>query len=113
MIDSQIFMYDQLCMWESIDDLLLEIRQKDKITYKAGINYIKNKNSDCKVILDHYKNAIKYYKQRPKIKKISLTGSDSIIPEEKNIFIVQVKKVLRTVSPYGVVQFYRRIRFGN
>lgn len=113
MIDSQIFMYDQLCMWESIDDLLSEIRQKDKITYKAGINYIKNKNGDCKVILDHYKNAIKYYKQRPKTKKISLTGSDSIIPEEKNIFIVQVKKVLRTVSPYGVVQFYRRIRFGD
>ena len=57
MIDSQVFMYDQLCLWEEIDGFLKDLNAWPE-ALEAGLNYIEKKGGDCSVIMRHYHDKI-------------------------------------------------------
>ena len=107
MIDSQVFMYDQLCMWNEIDKLLQNLA-KWPDACKAGLEYIEAKNGDCKFIMEHYKTAIRQGR------KVPLTGEGaSGVSNVKACSIVMAFKLLRKtvkmIVPYGLVRLYQRV----
>ena len=57
MIDSQVFMYDQLCLWEDIDGFLKDLNVWPE-ALEAGLNYIEKKAGDCSIIMQHYRDKI-------------------------------------------------------
>lgn len=109
MIDSQIFMYDQLCLWEEIDTFLDELKAWPKAK-KAGLRYIKNKNGDCCVILEHYRDAMKI---KPE-KRSPIIGGDYFASRSKSHSLKwYTKKAVKACIPYGFLRIYQLKRYPN
>lgn len=110
MVDSQVFMYDQLCMWKEIDSLLHELEQWPDARQKA-LQYIEDKNHDSKFILEHYEAAIRSNR------KIPLVGShgehDSSGHTRSGLMSVlhYGKKALKAILPYGLIRIYQKKRY--
>lgn len=64
MVDSQIFMYDALCLWERIDPFFKKLKTYDN-AYDNCINIIKKNNGNCWLILNLYKKKLKHPDMRP------------------------------------------------
>lgn len=56
MIDSQIFMYDQVMRWDELDIFLSRLKQYDAI-WTSCMAYEENKKEDSYLILQHYEYA--------------------------------------------------------
>lgn len=107
MIDSQIFMYDQLCLWEEIDRFLSDL-EKWPEAKQVGIDFIEKKNGDCAIIL-------KNYKDRQKISadaRVPIINGDpdSASVKHRSLFWY-IKKCIRAVLPYGIVRMIQKIRY--
>ena len=109
MIDSQIFMYDQLCLWEEIDAFLNELKAWPKAR-KEGLKYIKNKNGDCCVILEHYRDAMKI---KPE-KRSPIIGGDYFVNHSRSHSVKwYAKKAVKACIPYGILRLYQLKRYPN
>ena len=109
MIDSQIFMYDQLCLWEEIDTFLNELKAWPKAR-KEGLKYIKNKNGDCCVILEHYRDAMKI---KPE-KRSPIIGGDYFVNHSRSHSVKwYAKKAVKACIPYGILRLYQLKRYPN
>ena len=107
MIDSQVFMYDQLCLWNEIDPFFDELNKWPKVV-EIGKQYIKEKNGDCKYILDNYKKAISLNKKTP---LIGPKGERTLAQEKPRTGIKKMlKKAVKAIVPYGVVRIYQKAK---
>ena len=100
MVDSQIFMFDQLSAWDELDQFMKKLSKYPK-AYKASIEYVKEKNDASIYILKHYKKFItEAGKQEPLINK---DGSHRLNEKQSSIF-----PVVRAVMPYGMISLWRK-----
>lgn len=104
MVDSQIFMFDALCKWQEIDEFLNQLK-KYEFAYKYSIDYIKEKNSNCWLILNTYKKLINSNSDEPIIIpgiRETMNDINFIIKKKK------LRKLLKAITPYGLIVLKRR-----
>ena len=110
MIDSQIFMFDQLCLWEEIDVFLDELNDWPDAR-KAGLEYIEKKYGDCKVILENYHDKIEENAE----KRTPIIGGNAVA--EKHEHTIErtwkwyLKKIVKMCVPYGILRLYQLERY--
>ncbi len=97
MADSQVFMYDQVCRWDEIDPFLAKLRKWPE-AYAASLKYIKDKNDSSQKILEHYHH---------------YSGSEPLILPDNSLRELSrgnptLKKVVRALLPYGLIELWRR-----
>lgn len=97
MVDSQIFMYDQVSRRDEIDEFLNKLGKWPEAK-KASIDYIKKKEVESWIILQNYK---KYSDDKP----IILQDGRQRARNGKSQFI---KKLAKAATPYGIVELRRR-----
>lgn len=107
MVDSQIFMYDQLCLWNEIDPFLEELGQWCD-ALEASINYIHQKNHDSAYILEHYKQAIQAESKSPLIGIDGTRKTTENVKDAKKV----IKKLMKAVLPYGMIRVYQKKHYG-
>lgn len=96
MVDSQIFMYDQITKWEELDEFLKKLKQYGKI-YGISIQYVKSKRHDSWKILKYYRVQMKNmqifsYTRRPII--CGESGRNGIG------YITKAKQAAKWIVPY-------------
>ncbi len=102
MIDTQIFMYDQLCLWDNISKFLQELNEFGQAK-KAGLAYVKRRNAESAAILKLYENKGLRKDQEPIIKP---NGT----PRTKDGFGKTLRKALRAIAPYGLIKHRQNAR---
>ncbi len=114
MIDSQIFMYDQLCLWREIDTFLdeLEAWQDAK---KAGLEYINKKAGDCSVILKKYRAKLRCGSRAvPIIGGETAPTAECTEPPVESVSLKQrMKNVCKALVPYGLMRKYQKAKYPN
>lgn len=113
MSDSQVFMFDQLCLWEEIDKFFEELGQWPE-ALDAALNCIEEKNGDCKVILQEYKKRLAQADE----KRTPIIGGE---PEQQTDEVHEVdhswkwylKKAVKACIPYGIMRLYQKERYPN
>lgn len=109
MVDSQIFMYDQLCLWSEIDLFLNELGQWPD-ALKASVCYIRQKNHDSAYILNHYQQAIRSGSYNP---MIEVDGTRMVFRENKKLHGKKaIKKMIKAIMPYGLIRIYQKKHYG-
>ena len=114
MIDSQVFMFDQLCLWEEIDKFFEKLEAWPE-ALEAGQEYIKKKNGDCSFILMHYEDKI----EEDAEKRSPIIGGDQPLPEPaakpepKKSLGWYFKKVIKACVPYGIMRIYQKLHYPN
>lgn len=108
MIDSQIFMFDQLCLWEEIDVFFKELKKWPE-ALEAGLNYVSKKNGDCHVIMQNYQNKISENAE----KRTPIIGGNETpsISNKPHSWKWYLKKAIKACVPYGVLRVYQKIRY--
>lgn len=111
MIDSQVFMFDQLCLWEEIDTFFKDLEEWPEAR-AAGLAYIEKKNGDCAVIMSHYREKITVNteKRTPIINADQPAAAAVQLPEPKN-WKWFVKAAIKAILPYGLMKFIIRNRY--
>ena len=106
MVDSQIFMFDTLCLWKEIEPFLEKLKEYQE-AYEISINYIVKKDGNCRLILEKYKDAIKSKRNKQPI----------IIPQVRETIYdlnqhplnrMNLKWLIKSITPYGIIQLFRR-----
>lgn len=110
MIDSQIFMFDQLCLWEEIDEFLKEL-EKWPNALTAGLEYIANKAGDCHVIMQHYQAKIEENAE----KRTPIIGGNEPLPVSNKPLTWKwyLKKAVKACVPYGALRLYQLTRYSD
>ena len=113
MSDSQVFMFDQLCLWEEIDAFFEELSQWPE-ALEAALNYIEEKNGDCKVILQEYKKRLEQTneKRTPIIGGKSEQQTDEV-REVNHPWKWYLKRAIKACIPYGIMRLYQKERYPN
>lgn len=128
MIDSQVFMYDQLCLWPEIEKFLEQLEQWPEAK-AAGLEYIERKNDASKHILAEYKRAIQYGVQEPLVGEdgsllhVSAGGGlqktalpAAVVADAKRalnlLSLRTVKKLVKGIIPYGIIRIYQKKHYG-
>lgn len=113
MSDSQVFMFDQLCLWEEIDAFFEELSQWPE-ALEAALNYIEEKNGDCKVILQEYKKKLEQTneKRTPIIGGKSEQQTDEV-REVNHPWKWYLKRAIKACIPYGIMRLYQKERYPN
>ena len=115
MVDSQIFMFDCLCLWKEIEPFLEKLKKYTK-AYETSINFITNKNGNCRLILAEYNNAIKYNIGEPIIiagvrENISDLNTYPLYASNKKLsFVKNIKRLVKCITPYGLLKLYKKIK---
>lgn len=112
MIDSQVFMFDQLCLWGQIDEFLDELAAFPEAR-AAGLKYIEKKNGDCSVIMAHYHEKIAAHSEAP---TPIIGGADPVINSVSPGPVVRswkwyLKTIIKACVPYGLMKFIVKSRY--
>lgn len=112
MIDSQVFMFDQLCLWEEIDVFLKELESCPE-ALEAGLKYIEEKAGDCSVIMRKYHDKIEENapKRTPIIGGVQSAGSPVSLGPVRRDWNWYVKAVIKACIPYGIMKFIIKSRY--
>ena len=114
MVDSQIFMFDALCLWTEIDEFLKELKQYPEI-YEASIEFIENKQGNCQLILRDYKKKLGLFKMNKPIivpgyyENIYNTNIMSMKYQLKNI-LYSLIKIIKIILPNSLIEWIKRIK---
>ncbi len=118
MVDSQIFMFDALCLWEKLDEFLNNLSSWE-YAYKISIDNITEKNHNSRLILQEYKKYIKKYSNaKQKREPIIIPGvretvldlnNDYHYLESKNVKWF-IKKSIKAICPYGILKIIYMLR---
>jgi len=113
MVDSQIFMFDCLCLWEEIDVFLNKLKEYGDI-YDFCIDYIVEKDGNCNLILKTYKEAIN---KGNKEESIIIPGVREYVRDLEYYPLTKsrnskgfIKKAIKAVLPYGIIKLARKIK---
>lgn len=104
MVDSQIFMYDQVVNWEELEIFLKKLKSYSTI-YSISIKYIKEKAHDSDIILKYFSSAIKKNKNIKLEKRepiINLDDSINLKYKEKSSLINYSKRIAKWIVPHEV-----------
>lgn len=104
MVDSQIFMYDQVVNWERLERFLKQLKSYSAI-YSISIKYVKEKAHDSDIILKYFSNAIKKNKHTKLEKRAPIINLDDSINfkyKEKSSFINYSKRIAKWIVPHEV-----------
>lgn len=102
MVDSQIFMFDQVASWEELDIFLQKLKQYGTI-YRISIRYVKSKNHDSSNILKYYRLAEQKNRKIPQEFRKPVVNFDSSIHSsyvKKHGILEKTKKAAKWVVPY-------------
>lgn len=115
MIDSQVFMYDQLCLWKEIDPFLEELAAWPEAR-DAGLAYIQKKGGDCAVILKHYHAKIEEDEVKPSPiiggpNSASIPGSAQKPASAGKSWKRYAKRILKACTPYGIMRIYHKLKY--
>lgn len=100
MVDSQIFMFDQLASWDELEKFLKKLEHYP-LAYKVSFEYVKNKNDASIYILNHYKKFISVSRKEEPL--INIDGTHRLNKEKSEIL-----PVIRAVIPYGMISLWRK-----
>lgn len=104
MVDSQIFMFDAICKWNELDEFLVKLKKYEE-AYNYSMNYIKEKNGNCWLILNVYKKKINNNSNESIIiPGLRETMDDIAAFSTKRLF----KKAIKAIVPYGLIVLRRR-----
>lgn len=112
MIDSQVFMYDQMCLWEEIDIFLKDLGAWPE-ALEAGLKYIEKKAGDCSIIMRNYHDKIE--ENTPK--RTPIIGGGQSADQPVSLGPVSrdwkwyVKAVIKACIPYGIMKFIIKSRY--
>lgn len=112
MIDSQVFMFDQLCLWEQIDEFLRELAAFPEAR-DAGLKYIEKKAGDCSVIMAHYQERIAAHLENPTPiigGAHPVVNPDPMAPIDRS-WKWYIKTFLKACVPYGLMKFIIKSRY--
>lgn len=114
MSDSQVFMFDQLCLWEKIDTFFEKLKQWPA-AYEAAVAYIENKNGDCKIILRGYKKKLEEgnEKRTPIIGGEVQAAPVEVIQEVSHSWRWWLRKAIKACVPYGIMRLYQKEKYPN
>ena len=102
MVDSQIFMFDQVTRWEELDVFLDKLKQYEPI-YRVCMRYVKRKNHDSSNVLKYYRLAEQKNRKVPKEQRKPVVNADSSINSsyvKQHGILEQAKKAAKWVVPY-------------
>lgn len=102
MVDSQIFMFDQVTRWEELDVFLDKLKQYEPI-YRVCMRYVKRKNHDSSNVLKYYRLAEQKNRKVPKEQRKPVVNVDSSINNsyvKQHGILEQTKKAAKWVVPY-------------
>jgi hypothetical protein len=102
MVDSQIFMFDQVTRWEELDVFLDKLKQYETI-YRVCMRYVKRKNHDSSNVLKYYRLAEQKNRKVPKGQRKPVVNADSSINNsyvKQHGILEQAKKAAKWVVPY-------------
>ena len=102
MVDSQIFMFDQVTRWEELDVFLDKLKQYETI-YRVCMRYVKRKNHDSSNVLKYYRLAEQKNRKVPKEQRKPVVNADSSINSsyvKQHGILEQAKKAAKWVVPY-------------
>ena len=114
MVDSQIFMFDCIQKWDEIDGFLKRLKEYPE-AYKTSMDLIEERDGNCKLILQEYKNVIGNKKMTESI--IIPTIRENVYDLEKHpiktsaakiISKRNLKRAIKFITPYGVLKLYRK-----
>jgi glycosyltransferase involved in cell wall biosynthesis len=115
MVDSQVFMYDQICKLDELKEFLKKLAVHENI-YATSMSYIFGKNGDCKTILNQLDSYLPKNNNGPIIKTlVSVQNSkDSETKDEyhKLQLFHYIKKAIKCILPYGVIRLYQKKKYG-
>lgn len=102
MVDSQIFMFDQVTRWEEIHIFLEKLKQYETI-YRISMRYVKNKNHDSSNILKLYSLAERKNRKVQAENRKPVVNHDSSINSsylQRHVLLEKTKKAAKWVVPY-------------
>jgi len=115
MVDSQIFMFDYLCLWQEIDNFLDRLKEYPE-AYEVSMNFITEKDGNSRLILEKYKTVLSYpnYKQPIIIAGIRENISDLDMYPLNNLNLnsklaKNAKRLVKCFTPYGLLKLFRKI----
>ena len=101
MVDSQVFMYDQVCRWDQINSFL-EHLGKWPAALEASFAYIEEKDDASQKILKQYR---KCSGTKP---LINTDGTEHTMYNVHTLLSPgMVKKAVRSIVPYGLIKLWR------
>lgn len=100
MVDSQIFMFDQLASWDELEKFLEKLKHYP-LAYKVSLEYIKDKKDASIYILNNYKKFISESRKEEPV--INMDGTHRLDNEKSKIL-----PVVRAIVPYGMISLWRK-----
>ena len=115
MVDSQVFMYDQICKLDKLKEFLKKLSIHENI-YAASMSYIFGKNGDCKTILNQLDSCLSKNNNGPIIKTL-VSVQNSKYSETKDEYhklklFHYIKKAIKCILPYGLIRLYQKKKYG-
>ena len=104
MVDTQIFMFDSLCLWKNIPSFLEKLKKYPGI-YDLSINFIEKKDGNCRLILHKYKSKLRTGSKKP----IIIPGVRETMEHGEQTGIT-VKKLIKAALPGGFLYIYRKAK---
>lgn len=101
MVDSQIFMFDQISAWDELEEFLKNLKKYPEAEAMA-LDYIKEKKDASIYILKHYKQMINKSKKEEPL--INQDGSHRLDGKKK----IKIYPIIRVIIPYGLISLWRK-----
>lgn len=110
MVNSQVYMYDQICKW---DELMVFLRtlSNNNTVYTKCMSYIYDLNGDCKLILNKYLERVEQKENNYPIIHI-VSPSNAIVENKSFSGIKFIRKIIKMILPYGIVRIYQKKKYG-
>lgn len=107
MIDSQIFIYDQICKWDELKSFLKTLSSFNDI-YPVAISYVYKKHGDSYLILKNFEKKI-----IDKSQTSIITTQTSTINKSAGVAMEYhgkclLRKIIKCMLPYGLVRLYQK-----
>ena len=125
MIDSQVFMFDVLEMYDRLEQFLLDLEAFPKLS-SGAIAYMIRRNSDCKRILNEYQQKLtcRPRARTPYLQRLEALQSDVVAGQKTDaacaLFVYDesyanrksLRFKIKMLLPYGVVRAWQKRRYG-
>ncbi|WP_444216308.1 glycosyltransferase family 2 protein [Dialister hominis] len=107
MVDSQIFIYDQICKWDELKSFLKTLSGFTDI-YPVAISYVYQKHGDSYLILKNFEKKITDKSQTSIIITQNSLNNKSAGAAIKYHGKPLLKKIIKCMLPYGLVRLYQK-----
>jgi glycosyltransferase involved in cell wall biosynthesis len=103
--DTHVFMLDQLCRWDELDEFMKTLKKTPYI-HSECIKFINAKNGESKTILARYKF-------RTNLKMLPFKNEPIIGKTGEAAWRITPAKMIKAMVPYGIIRAYQKGREGS